>query len=114
MKADLEFTTCPASTGASPSTSATTSWRRCPASRATTRVKIIGPDIDKLEEIADKVAAALGTVNGVEEVGVFHIKGQPNLEFTVDKEEVRTVERQRQRRGGRPCAWRWAARRSPP
>jgi heavy metal efflux system protein len=50
-------------------------------------VKIIGPDIDKLEEIADKVAAALGTVNGVEEVGVFHIKGQPNLEFTVDKKK---------------------------
>jgi cobalt-zinc-cadmium resistance protein CzcA len=48
-------------------------------------VKIIGPDIDKLEEIADKVAAVMQAVNGVENVGVFHIKGQPNLEFTVDR-----------------------------
>jgi cobalt-zinc-cadmium resistance protein CzcA len=50
-------------------------------------VKIIGPNIDKLEELADKVAAAMQTVNGVENVGVFHIKGQPNLEFTVDREK---------------------------
>ena len=50
-------------------------------------VKIIGPDIDRLEEIADKVAAEMQKVYGVEEVGVFHIKGQPNLEFTVDKKK---------------------------
>ena len=50
-------------------------------------VKIIGPDIEKLEEIADKVAAQMQTVYGVEEVGVFHIKGQPNLEFTVDRKK---------------------------
>ncbi len=48
-------------------------------------VKIIGPDIDKLEEIAEKVAARMQTVNGVEDVGIFHITGQPNLEFTVDR-----------------------------
>ena len=48
-------------------------------------VKIIGPDIDKLEEIAEQVAGRMQTVNGVEDVGIFHIKGQPNLEFTVDR-----------------------------
>ena len=48
-------------------------------------VKIIGPDIDKLEEIAQQVAGRMQAVNGVEDVGIFHIKGQPNLEFTVDR-----------------------------
>ena len=48
-------------------------------------VKIVGPDIDKLEEIAEKVAARMQTVNGVEDVGIFHITGQPNLEFAVDR-----------------------------
>jgi heavy metal efflux system protein len=50
-------------------------------------VKIIGPDIDKLEEIAEKVAVQMQAINGVEEVGIFHITGQPNLEFTVDREK---------------------------
>jgi cobalt-zinc-cadmium resistance protein CzcA len=48
-------------------------------------VKIIGPDLDELEALAGRVQAALAVVPGIEDVGVFHIKGQPNLEFTVDR-----------------------------
>jgi cobalt-zinc-cadmium resistance protein CzcA len=48
-------------------------------------VKIIGPDLDELESLAEKVTATLKTVPGLENVALFRIKGQPNLEFTVDR-----------------------------
>jgi cobalt-zinc-cadmium resistance protein CzcA len=52
-------------------------------------VKIIGPDLDELENIADAVKAELDAVPGLENVAVFRIKGQPNLEFTVDRARCR-------------------------
>jgi cobalt-zinc-cadmium resistance protein CzcA len=48
-------------------------------------VKIIGPDLDELERLADQVKRALDKVPGIENVGVFRIKGQPNLEFAVNR-----------------------------
>jgi cobalt-zinc-cadmium resistance protein CzcA len=50
-------------------------------------VKIIGPDLDKLEKLADKVKAEIASVRGIEEVGVFHALGQPNLELPIDREK---------------------------
>jgi cobalt-zinc-cadmium resistance protein CzcA len=50
-------------------------------------VKIFGPDIDRLELIALKVENALRTIDGVDNVGVFHIRGQSHLEFRVDPEK---------------------------
>jgi cobalt-zinc-cadmium resistance protein CzcA len=50
-------------------------------------VKIIGPDLDKLEQLADQVKTRLANVPGVESVGIFRIKGQPNLEFPIDREK---------------------------
>ena len=50
-------------------------------------VKIFGPDLDELEELAEQVKDALATVPGVENAGVFRIKGQSNLEFPVDREK---------------------------
>jgi cobalt-zinc-cadmium resistance protein CzcA len=47
-------------------------------------VKIIGPDLDTLEELADEVKKRLDQVSGLENVFVFHIKGQSNLEFRAD------------------------------
>ncbi|HEY1861941.1 MAG TPA: efflux RND transporter permease subunit, partial [Gemmataceae bacterium] len=47
-------------------------------------VKIFGPDLDKLEELAARVKDRLKDVKGIENVGVFNIKGQSNLEFRVD------------------------------
>ena len=47
-------------------------------------IKIIGPDLDKLEEIADQVKNRISGIKGIENVGVFRIMGQPNLEFPID------------------------------
>jgi cobalt-zinc-cadmium resistance protein CzcA len=52
-------------------------------------VKIIGPDLDELEKLADQVKAELDAVPGLENVAVFRIKGQPNLEFTVDRSKCK-------------------------
>jgi cobalt-zinc-cadmium resistance protein CzcA len=50
-------------------------------------VKIIGPDLDKLELLAGKVKNILEGINGIEHVGVFHIRGQSHLQFRVDPEK---------------------------
>jgi cobalt-zinc-cadmium resistance protein CzcA len=50
-------------------------------------VKIFGPDLDTLENLATKVKNTLEDVPGVENVGVFHIRGQSHLEFRVDPEK---------------------------
>jgi cobalt-zinc-cadmium resistance protein CzcA len=54
-------------------------------------VKIFGPDLVKLEELAEKVKQRLEQVRGIgkEDVGVFRIMGQSNLEFRVDKEKCK-------------------------
>src|SRR5262249_11324951 len=48
-------------------------------------VKIIGPDLDELERLAERFKSALDQVPGIENVGVFRIKGQANLEFPIDR-----------------------------
>jgi cobalt-zinc-cadmium resistance protein CzcA len=52
-------------------------------------VKIFGPDLDELERLAARVRDTLREVRGVENVGVFNIKGQTNLEFRVDLEKCK-------------------------
>src|SRR5262249_15599331 len=52
-------------------------------------VKIIGPDLDILEELAEKVKNRLDKVRGLENVFVFHIKGQSNLEFRVNAKKCK-------------------------
>jgi cobalt-zinc-cadmium resistance protein CzcA len=47
-------------------------------------VKIFGPDLDKLEDLADQVKNVLRDIPGIEEVGVYSIMGQSNLEFRID------------------------------
>jgi heavy metal efflux system protein len=47
-------------------------------------VKIIGPDLDRLEVLAAKTKNALQQVRGIENVGIFHIRGQSHLEWRVD------------------------------
>jgi cobalt-zinc-cadmium resistance protein CzcA len=49
-------------------------------------IKIFGPDLVKLETLAERVKNRLEEVRGVgENVGIFRIMGQSNLEFRVDK-----------------------------
>jgi cobalt-zinc-cadmium resistance protein CzcA len=48
-------------------------------------VKIIGPDLETLERLADQVKQAMIGIAGIDNVGVFRIKGQPNLELPIDR-----------------------------
>jgi cobalt-zinc-cadmium resistance protein CzcA len=53
-------------------------------------VKIFGPSLVKLEELAEKVKNRLTQVQGIgENVGIFRIMGQSNLEFRVDKDKCK-------------------------
>jgi cobalt-zinc-cadmium resistance protein CzcA len=52
-------------------------------------VKIIGPDLDELEKLADQTKAILETVPGLQNVGIFRIKGQPSLDFTIDRSKCK-------------------------
>jgi cobalt-zinc-cadmium resistance protein CzcA len=49
-------------------------------------VKIIGTDLHVLEGLGQRIANILMTVKGIENVGVFHIVGQPNLEIEIDRQ----------------------------
>ena len=47
--------------------------------------KIYGDDLHVLEEKADQVVAVMRKVKGIEDLGVFRVLGQPNLNLTVDR-----------------------------
>jgi len=48
-------------------------------------IKVYGEDLRKLESIGDQIIAIMRHVNGVADLGLFRVIGQPNLEFTVDR-----------------------------
>jgi len=48
-------------------------------------VKIYGDDLKPLEETADQIVAIMRNVRGIEDLGVFRVIGQPNLNFIVDR-----------------------------
>jgi heavy metal efflux system protein len=49
-------------------------------------VKIYGDDLKTLEEKGDAVVAVMRKVRGVEDLGLFRLLGQPNLDFEVDRD----------------------------
>ena len=49
-------------------------------------VKLFGSDLEVLEKNGEKIASILRSVRGIQNVGVFHIVGQPNLEIEIDRE----------------------------
>ena len=51
-------------------------------------VKIIGPDLFKLEELATKVQHVMSGVRGVTDLGIFRVLGQPNLNISADRERA--------------------------
>jgi cobalt-zinc-cadmium resistance protein CzcA len=51
-------------------------------------VKIYGDDLKLLETQADQVVNIMRQVNGIEDLGVFRVLGQPNLEISVDRVEA--------------------------
>ena len=50
--------------------------------------KIYGDDLKVLEDKANQIVQVMSRVKGVEDLGVFHVLGQPNLNFTVDREQA--------------------------
>jgi cobalt-zinc-cadmium resistance protein CzcA len=51
-------------------------------------VKIYGDDLRTLENTADEIANVMRPIHGVEDLGVFRVLGQPNLNFTVDRTQA--------------------------
>jgi len=51
-------------------------------------IKIIGPDLARLEKLADQVLHEMTQVKGVEDLGVFRVLGQPNFNITVDRQKA--------------------------
>src|SRR5579863_1639464 len=51
-------------------------------------VKIYGDDLKTLEEKADEIAAVMQPIRGVEDLGVFRVLGQPNLNYSVDRDQA--------------------------
>jgi heavy metal efflux system protein len=51
-------------------------------------VKVIGPNLEILEQLADKVYDEMAQVRGVADLGVFRVLGQPNLNIKVDREKA--------------------------
>ncbi len=49
-------------------------------------VKVIGPDLAVNEGKAEAVASVLGTIPGIQDLGVIHSLGQPSLRITPDRD----------------------------
>jgi cobalt-zinc-cadmium resistance protein CzcA len=50
--------------------------------------KIYGDDLKVLEDKADQIVNTMRQVKGVEDLGVFHVLGQPNINFEVDRQQA--------------------------
>jgi len=49
-------------------------------------VKLYGDNLRTLESTAEQIQAQMETVRGIADLGIFRIVGQPNLNYTVDRE----------------------------
>ena len=50
--------------------------------------KVYGDDLRVLEDKADQIVKIMRGVKGIEDLGVFRVLGQPNLNFTVDRRQA--------------------------
>jgi len=48
-------------------------------------IKLFGADLKELERIADRIVGVMSQVRGVQDLGVFRVIGQPNLNLIVDR-----------------------------
>jgi cobalt-zinc-cadmium resistance protein CzcA len=48
--------------------------------------KVFGDDLPTLEEKADQIVGVMRNIKGIEDLGVFRVLGQPNLNVTIDRE----------------------------
>jgi heavy metal efflux system protein len=49
--------------------------------------KLFGDDLRVLEDKGEQIADVMRRIKGVEDLGVFHVVGQPNLNFVVDRRQ---------------------------
>jgi heavy metal efflux system protein len=49
-------------------------------------VKLYGDDLRALESVAEEIQAQMQTVRGIADLGIFRIIGQPNLNYSVDRD----------------------------
>jgi len=50
--------------------------------------KVYGDDLKVLEDKADQIVDVMRQVKGIEDLGVLQVLGQPNVNFTVDREQA--------------------------
>ncbi len=50
--------------------------------------KIYGDDLNVLEQKSDEIVSIMRRINGIEDLGVFRVLGQPNLNVTVDRDQA--------------------------
>ena len=50
--------------------------------------KIYGDDLHVLEQKAEEIVRVMSHVRGIQDLGIFHVLGQPNLVLTVDRQEA--------------------------
>jgi len=50
--------------------------------------KVYGDDLKTLEDTADHIVSIMHSVKGIEDVGVFRVLGQPNLNVAVDRQQA--------------------------
>jgi cobalt-zinc-cadmium resistance protein CzcA len=51
-------------------------------------IKVFGTDLRTLEGKADEIMAVMRTVRGIQDLGLFRVIGQPNLNLTVDRQKA--------------------------
>jgi cobalt-zinc-cadmium resistance protein CzcA len=51
-------------------------------------VKIFGDDLKTLDEKGQELESVMASVPGIKDLGVFRLIGQPNLDFTIDRQQA--------------------------
>ena len=51
-------------------------------------VKIVGPNLNVDEDLAQQIQTQMSKVRGVADLGIFHVVGQPNLNIRIDREKT--------------------------
>jgi len=51
-------------------------------------IKVFGDDLKTLEEKGEQIVNVMRTVRGIQDLGLFRVIGQPNLNFVVDREQA--------------------------
>jgi cobalt-zinc-cadmium resistance protein CzcA len=52
-------------------------------------IKIYGPDLNRLEDLAEQTKNEISKIRGIYDTGIYHVMGQSNFEFVVDKEKCK-------------------------